>query len=419
MGRAISGGAIGLLLGGVLAAPAAAQQRVEIPTKEKVLQGTPAQVYSIGTEEGRDWEMLARVTSVTFDRQDNLYVLDAGNYRVLVFDRNGSFVRQIGKQGSGPGEITFAMAMAILPDGNIALSDAGRSGFSIFAPDGTYVKNVSSASGMRGAIGNTALAASPQGGVITQVRPSLRPEAGAIDPKELAKSQIVRTPLEDNPKPVTLYEIVTEAPKVQQQGSSGRIAVMIRAQTFAPQPSWGVLPTGGVAVLNGLDYRIAMTDAAGKVVRTLEKSEKPRAVSRRDQDNARDAMRARLKNGGGGGIQVRNNNGQTSYSFGGGGGSLSDDQINERIRDMEFAETMPVVQRIRTDPKGRIWVQRTPDVGSDGGPIDLLTETGSIGTLRNAKLPDAVSASGLAAYIETDDLDVQHVVVRRLPATWR
>jgi hypothetical protein len=171
-------------------------------------------------------------------------------------------------------------------------------------------------------------------------------------------------------------------------------------------------------VLNGLDYRIAMTDAAGKVVRTLEKSEKPRAVSRRDQDNARDAMRARLKNGGGGGIQVRNNNGQTSYSFGG-GGSMSDGQINERIRDMEFAETMPVVQRIRTDPKGRIWVQRTPDVGSDGGPIDLLTETGYIGTLRNAKLPDAVSASGLAAYIETDDLDVQHVVVRRLPATWR
>jgi hypothetical protein len=419
MRRAISGGAIGLLLGGVLVAPAAAQ-RVEIPVKETALQGTPAQVFSVGTEEGRDWEMLARVTSVAFDRQDNLYVLDAGNYRVLVFDRNGKFVRQIGKQGSGPGEITFAMAMTILPDGNLAINDAGRSGFTIFAPDGTYVKNVSGGSGVGGMMGSNAIAAAPQGGVITQVRPTLRAEGGPIDPAALAKSRLVRTPLTDNATPVTLFEIVTEAPKVQQQGSSGRVSVMIRSQTFAPQPSWGVLPSGGVAVLNGLDYRVQVTDAAGKVVRTLEKSEKPRAVSRRDQDDAREATRTRLKNGGGGGIQVRNNNGQTSYSFGGGGGGgMTDDQINERLRDMEFAETMPVVQRIRTDPTGRIWVQRTPAVGSDGGPIDLLTDAAYVGTLRNAKLPDAVSASGLAAYIEADELDVQHVVVRRLPATWK
>lgn len=421
MGRAISTHATVLMLGAALAGPASAQQRVEVPAKDKVLQGSPTDVYSIGKEEGNDWEMLARVTSVAFDRQDNLYVLDAGNYRVLVFDRNGKFVRQIGKQGNGPGEITFAMSMAILPDGNIVLADAGRSGYAIFTPEGKYVKNVSSESGSGLSMGSGGLAASPRGGVITQVRPSLRAGDGGIDPQALARSHLVLTPLAEGAEPTKLFEIVTEAPKVEQQGGgrSGRVAVMVRSQTFSPQPSWGVVPSGGVAVLNGTEYRVQVTDGAGKPVRVFEKSEKPRAVSRRDQESARDAMRDRLKNGGGGGIRVTNNNGQTSYSFGGGGGGMSSDQIEQRVREMEFADVMPIIQRIRTDPTGRIWVQRSADVGADGGPIDLLAESGYIGTLKNAKLPDAVSSSGLAAYIEADDLDVQHVAVRRLPAAWK
>jgi len=90
------------------------------------------------------------------------------------------------------------------------------------------------------------------------------------------------------------------------------------------------------------------------------------------------------------------------------------------LEDMPFAEYMSVVTNLRTDPQGRIWIQRRKPDGSDRGPIDIVTSAGQyIGTLAAQQLPDAVSASGLAAYITRDDMGVEQVKVARLPATWR
>src|SRR5688572_1248692 len=83
----------------------AAQQRVQLPARDKILSEKPAVVYSIGKEEGADWEILSGVRSVAFDARDNLYVLDGNNYRVLVFDATGKYVRSISRQGEGPGEL--------------------------------------------------------------------------------------------------------------------------------------------------------------------------------------------------------------------------------------------------------------------------------------------------------------------------
>ena len=80
-------------------ATAAAQQSTVLPERERILTSEPTQVYSVGKEEGESWELLASVVSTAFDENDNLYVMDAGNHRVLVFDPAGRFLRQIGKQG--------------------------------------------------------------------------------------------------------------------------------------------------------------------------------------------------------------------------------------------------------------------------------------------------------------------------------
>jgi hypothetical protein len=85
-----------------------------------------------------------------------------------------------------------------------------------------------------------------------------------------------------------------------------------------------------------------------------------------------------------------------------------------------FAEVMSVVSGITTDPHGRVWVQRRNADGTAAGPIDLVDAAGRyIGTLPAQPLPSAVSASGLAAWIERDDLGVERIAVRRLPAGWR
>ena len=78
-----------LLLSLLIAAPASAQQVVKLPAQDKPLTGKPAVQFSIGAEDGEDWELLSRVTQVAFDREENLYVLDGGNNRVLVFNPQG------------------------------------------------------------------------------------------------------------------------------------------------------------------------------------------------------------------------------------------------------------------------------------------------------------------------------------------
>jgi hypothetical protein len=52
--------------------------------------------------------------------------------------------------------------------------------------------------------------------------------------------------------------------------------------------------------------------------------------------------------------------------------------------------------------------------------VDVVTPEGQyLGTITSVGLPDAMSRSGLAAYIEYDEDDVGRVIVRRVPGNWR
>jgi DNA-binding beta-propeller fold protein YncE len=88
-----------------LAAAAHGQQTTTLPARDRGLTDRPVEVYSIGRAEDRSWEMFSSIRGVAFDASDNLYALDAGNHRVLVFDGSGRFVREFGRRGSGPGEL--------------------------------------------------------------------------------------------------------------------------------------------------------------------------------------------------------------------------------------------------------------------------------------------------------------------------
>lgn len=95
---------------------------------------------------------------------------------------------------------------------------------------------------------------------------------------------------------------------------------------------------------------------------------------------------------------------------------MSPQMIEEQVRDMEFAETIPAIQNLRVDGAGRIWVERTGEEWGEPGPIDVIAPDGRyLGTVSGQKLPAAFSASGRAAYVEKDDVGVERVVVRQLP----
>jgi hypothetical protein len=74
------------------------------------------------------------------DDQGWLYVCDWGNRRVQVYDRNGLYVRTLGRQGQGPGE--YGMPGSVLLDaaGNAYINSV-RS-LVVFGPDGVFQKNI-------------------------------------------------------------------------------------------------------------------------------------------------------------------------------------------------------------------------------------------------------------------------------------
>ena len=86
-----------LLAAALLSADAAAQDRVvRLPERDRALAGTPAPVFAIGRADGAAHETFGIVAGVAFDASDNLYVLDRQATHMLVYDRTGRFIRQIG-----------------------------------------------------------------------------------------------------------------------------------------------------------------------------------------------------------------------------------------------------------------------------------------------------------------------------------
>src|SRR5690606_8214896 len=220
----------------------------------------------------------------------------------------------------------------------------------------------------------------------------------------------------DDAAPRSLYSIPVTPPSVL--GSSGnRIASINIDPAFGARPTFGALPSG-LALHHEPEYVIRILDENGRHVRTISRSIRPRKVTRKDQERwEENRKRGEAAGVRGGGVIVMS---RTSVGSGGGGAPPAA-PVALSLENVPFADVMSVITAIRTDPPGRIWVKRRAADGTATGPVDIVTDTGRyIGTLPAQPLPDAVSTSGLAAWVVTDDeLDVERVVVRRLPATWR
>ena len=94
-----------------------------------------------------------------------------------------------------------------------------------------------------------------------------------------------------------------------------------------------------------------------------------------------------------------------------------------RGREHAVLPEVPVIAALRATWDGTLWVQRSAEPGStESGAIDVISPDGRyIGTFPRGSLamPDAFGPDGLAAFIETDELDVPVITVRRLPVEVR
>jgi len=73
----------------------------------------------------------------------SIYVADQYTHAIQVFGPDGSFRREIGGPGSGPGQLSSVGAVAVAPDGSVYVAD-GRDRIDRFAADGTLLNSFGS-----------------------------------------------------------------------------------------------------------------------------------------------------------------------------------------------------------------------------------------------------------------------------------
>ncbi len=69
-------------------------------------------------------------------KDGRLYVVDGGNFRVVVFDRNGAYLSSFGSVGKQYGQFARPKEIAVDRDGNVYVVDTAFGNFQIFSADG-------------------------------------------------------------------------------------------------------------------------------------------------------------------------------------------------------------------------------------------------------------------------------------------
>ncbi|MFC1564422.1 6-bladed beta-propeller [candidate division KSB1 bacterium] len=97
-------------------------------------------VRKIGELESEDDNMMFHQPCyVVMDKEDNIYISDRGNHRIVKTDSKGDFILAFGNRGDGPGEFSYPGCIQIDSTGNLHVCDLR--GIQIFNPEGEYIKS--------------------------------------------------------------------------------------------------------------------------------------------------------------------------------------------------------------------------------------------------------------------------------------
>ncbi len=95
-----------------------------------------------GLNEADENFQFSNAIDAAIDEQDNIYILDSGNYRVQVFDSAGVYQRTIGRKGQGPGELQNGFSLDIAGNGDVVILDRVKRSLERFDSHGRFIKRV-------------------------------------------------------------------------------------------------------------------------------------------------------------------------------------------------------------------------------------------------------------------------------------
>ncbi len=93
----------------------------------------------IGVLEGEEQYQFGNLRAIAVDAEGLMYAYDAHVPVLRVYSPDGNWLRDVGREGEGPGEYKQPdSGLAILPDGRVALRDPGNGRITLYSADGEY-----------------------------------------------------------------------------------------------------------------------------------------------------------------------------------------------------------------------------------------------------------------------------------------
>ncbi len=102
-----------------------------------------AEELSIGKTEIREEYIFSQIRSIAVDEKDRIYVLDTKEAHVKVFDKNGDYIKTIGRKGQGPGEMSLPFSICITSQNEIVVQDLNNRSIMFYSLDGNFIKSLS------------------------------------------------------------------------------------------------------------------------------------------------------------------------------------------------------------------------------------------------------------------------------------
>lgn len=208
---------------------------------------------SIGVEEGDEKYMFISPADVDSDRAGDVFVLDSHDAVVKEYDAHGTFLRQFGRQGQGPGEFETPSCLRISDEDEIYVRDYNR--IEIFSARGEYRRTLSVA-------GYSNFDLIDDAALITEKRSS--------DTSKAERVAVARIDLQSHESREFLNQPVYWPARVMDDEFVYEYPYFFR---------WGVGSNRRVYAASGVSYSISVFDQGGNLMLRFTKDEAPVPVA--------------------------------------------------------------------------------------------------------------------------------------------
>ena len=97
---------------------------------------------SIGEAERKEEYMFSSIRAVAVNDKEDVYIVDAKENHIKMFDKNGDYLKTIGRTGQGPGEFNQITNIQITPENELMVHDRYTRRLIFFSLEGDYLRTV-------------------------------------------------------------------------------------------------------------------------------------------------------------------------------------------------------------------------------------------------------------------------------------